>query len=140
VSAAADTSSAGSRSVKLTGSDAAGNTASISCPYTVLAPVTTITSLHQCLRVGPFRYRFKVPLKKLQGGKKVNRRSRVRVVTFKLDGKPDGSDRTRPFIAKIATARLSEGRHLLTADVLLQVPHSSTRIRRRQSFSFNTCA
>jgi Concanavalin A-like lectin/glucanases superfamily len=140
VSAAADTSSPGSRSVKLTGSDAAGNTASVSCPYTVLAPVTTITSLNQCLRLGPFRYRFKVPLKKLQGGKKVNRRSRVKVVTFELDRKPDGSDRTRPFVAKIDTSRLSEGRHVLTADVLLQVPHSSTRIRRRQSFSFNTCA
>jgi concanavalin A-like lectin/glucanase superfamily protein len=140
VSATPDTSSPGSKSVKLSASDVAGNSTTVSCPYTVLAPVTTITSLHQCLHIGPFRYRFKVPLKKLQGGKKVNRRSRVRVVRFKLDGRADGSDSRRPFVANIKTARLAEGRHVLSADVLLQIPRTGARFHRRQSFSFSTCA
>ena len=53
VSAAADTSSAGSKSVTLTASDAAGNVASKACPYTVgysfsgfLAPVNNPTTVN----------------------------------------------------------------------------------------------
>jgi hypothetical protein len=118
----------------------AGNTATISCPYTVQGPVTTITSLKQCLNIGPFTYRFKVPLKKLVGGKKVNRLSRVQVVRFKLDGKPDGSDNKRPFLANIKTAKLRQGKHVLSADIFLRVPNTTKRIHRKQSFSFNTCA
>ena len=157
-SAPADTSTAGARTAQITGLDNAGNSAVISCPYTVQpapvqpAPVQmvlgatahpeviTITNLSRCLRIGPFTYRFTVPLKKLQGGSKVNRRSRVTIVKFTLDGKRDGSDKKRPFIANINTSALSDGQHVLTADVLLQVPHTGKRFHRKQRFPFNTCA
>jgi hypothetical protein len=149
-SAPADTATAGAQTTQITGFDNAGNSADISCPYTVEpAPVQaatvqpaviTITNLNQCLRIGPFTYRFKVPLKKLQGSSKVNRRSRVTIVKFTLDGKRDGSDKKRPFIAKINTSALSDGQHVLTADVLLQVPRTGKRFHRKQRFPFNTCA
>jgi hypothetical protein len=113
----------------------------VSCPYDV-AQVTSvpIKSLKRCLPLGPFNYRFKVPLKKLVGGKKVNRRSRVTNVKFKIDGKSDGSDRKRPFVAGIDVSRLSEGRHVLSADIRLQVPGTHRTFRRKQRFAFSTCA
>jgi hypothetical protein len=141
VSAPADTSSAGKKTVRITGSDLAGDTATVSCPYTV-APLTSVAvkSLKRCLKTGPFNYRFKVPLKKLQGGRKVNRRSRVTVVRFKIDGKPDGSDRKRPFVAGINSSKLSEGKHVLTAAITLRVPGTTKTFRRKQKFAFSTCA
>jgi hypothetical protein len=140
-SAPADTSSAGKRTAKVTGSDLAGNTATGSCPYSV-APLTSVAvkSLKRCLKTGPFDYRFKVPLKKLQGGQKVNRRSRVTVVHFKIDGKSDGSDRKRPFVASINSSKLANGRHVLSADILLRVPGTKKSFRRKQNFAFSTCA
>jgi hypothetical protein len=140
-SAPADTSSAGHRTVSVTGSDVAGNNASASCPYSV-SPVTTVpvTSLKRCLPSGPFDYRFKVPLKKLVGGKKVNRLSRVRVVKFKIDGRPDGSDRKRPFVASINVSNLADGHHVLSADIRLQVPGTKKTFRRKQKFAFSTCS
>ncbi|HEY7631735.1 MAG TPA: LamG domain-containing protein, partial [Thermoleophilaceae bacterium] len=74
-SAAASTSSAGKKTVTVSGTDLAGNVGTASCPYTVAQQTSVaIKSLKRCLPTGPFTYRFKVPLKKLQGGKKVNRR------------------------------------------------------------------
>jgi concanavalin A-like lectin/glucanase superfamily protein len=71
-SAPADTSSAGHKTVTVTGSDVAGNKASASCPYDVSRLTSVpVKSLKRCLPSGPFNYRFKVPLKKLVGGKKV---------------------------------------------------------------------
>jgi hypothetical protein len=139
--APADTSSSGNKTARVTGSDVAGNRATISCPYSV-APLTSVAvkSLKRCLKTGPFNYRFKVPLKKLVGGKKVNRRSRVTVVKFRIDGKSDGSDRKRPFIANIKTARLSDGKHALTADISLRVPGTKKTFHRRQRFAFSTCS
>ena len=141
VSAPADTSSAGKKTVRVTGSDLAGNTATVSCPYTV-APLKSVAvkSLKRCLKTGPFNYRFKVPLKKLQGGRKVNRRSRVTVVRFKIDGKPDGSDRKRPFVASINSSKLRDGRHVLSAAITLRVPGTKKTFRRKQAFAFSTCA
>lgn len=140
-SAAASTSSAGKKTATVTGTDRAGNSGSASCPYTV-APLSSVPvkSLKRCLPTGPFNYRFKVPLKKLQGGKKVNRRSRVRVVRFKIDGKADGTDRKRPFIASINASKLAEGKHVLSADIQLQVPGTKKTFRRKQKFAFSTCA
>jgi hypothetical protein len=140
-SAAADTSSAGHKTVTVTGLDVAGNRASAGCPYDV-SPLSNVSvkSLKRCLPSGPFNYRFKVPLKKLVGGKKVNRRSRVTNVRFRIDGKPDGSDRKRPFIASIDVSRLSNGRHVLSADIRLQVPGTKKTFHRRQKFPFGTCA
>jgi len=127
--------------VTVSAKDVAGNTGTASCPYSVAALTSvSIKSLKRCLKTGPFNYRFKVPLKKLQGGKKVNRRSRVRVVKFKIDGKPDGSDRKRPFVANINASKLSEGKHVLSADIKLQVPGTKKTFRRKQKFAFSTCA
>jgi len=140
-SAPADTSTAGHRTATVTGSDVAGNTSSVSCPYEV-SPLKTVAvkSLKRCLPSGPFNYRFKVPLKKLVGGRKVNRRSRVTIVRFKLDGKRDGSDRKRPFIAGINVSRLADGRHVLAADIRLRVPGTKKTFRRKQKFGFSTCS
>jgi hypothetical protein len=140
-SAPANTSSTGHRTATISGSDVAGNVGSVSCPYDV-AQVTNVPvkSLKRCLPLGPFNYRFKVPLKKLVGSRKVNRRSRVTNVRFKIDGKPDGSDRKRPFIAGIDVSKLSEGKHVLSADIHLRVPGTPKTFRRRQRFAFSTCA
>ena len=140
-SAPADTSTPGHKTATVTGSDAAGNTASASCPYDV-SPLknVAVVSLKRCLPSGPFNYRFKVPLKKLVGGKKVNRRSRVTVVRFKLDGKRDGSDRKRPFVAGINVSKLADGKHVLSADIRLRVPGAKKTFRRRQKFGFSTCS
>jgi hypothetical protein len=137
----ADTSSAGSKHVAISARDMAGNTGTVTCPYGV-APLTNVTvkSLKRCLKTGPFNYRFKVPLKKLVGGKKVNRRSRVTVVRFRIDGKADGSDRTRPFVASIKTSGLKDGKHVLRADITLRVPGTKKSFRRRQKFGFSTCS
>jgi hypothetical protein len=140
-SAVAGTSSAGKKSVTVSGTDLAGNVGSASCPYTVARQTSvSIKSLKRCLPTGPFTYRFKVPLKKLQGGKKVNRRSRVRVVKFKIDGKADGSDRKRPFVASINVSKLADGKHVLSADIKLQVPGTKKTFRRKQKFAFSTCS
>ena len=140
-SAPADTGAAGRKTATVTGSDAAGNNGSASCPYDV-SPLKSVTvkSLKRCLPSGPFNYRFKVPLKKLVSGKRVNRRSRVTVVKFKLDGKTDGSDRKRPFIASINVSKLADGRHVLSADIRLRVPGTKKTFRRRQRFGFSTCS
>jgi hypothetical protein len=140
-SAPPDTSSAGHKNVTITGSDAAGNKASVSCPYSV-SPLSNVTvkSLKRCLPTGPFNYRFKVPLKKLVGGKKVNRRSRVTTVKFKIDGKADGSDRKRPFVASINVSKLADGAHVLSADIRLRVPGTKKTFRRSQRFAFSTCS
>jgi hypothetical protein len=139
-SSPADTSSVGHKTVTVTGSDVAGNKASASCPYDV-SRVTSVPvkSLKHCLPSGPFNYRFKVPLKKLVGGKKVNRRSRVTTVKFKIDGKPDGSDRKRPFVAGINVSNLADGAHVLSADIRLRVPGTKKTFRRSQRFAFSTC-
>jgi hypothetical protein len=140
-SAPANTSSSGSKHVTVSGQDAAGNTGTVSCPYNV-GPLTSIPikSLRRCLKTGPFDYRFKVPLKKLVGGKKVKRRSRVTVVKFRIDGRADGSDRKRPFVASIKTATLADGKHVLTADIGLRVPGTKKTFRRKQKFAFSTCS
>jgi len=140
-SAPADTASAGHKTVTVTGSDAAGNRGSVSCPYDV-SPLSNVTvkSLKRCLPSGPFNYRFKVPLKKLVGGQKVNRRSRVTTVKFKIDGKADGSDRKRPFIASINASKLADGAHVLSADIRLRVPGTKKTFRRKQRFAFSTCS
>jgi hypothetical protein len=140
-SAPADTSSAAHKTVTVTGSDSAGNRASVSCPYSV-SPLSNVTvkSLKRCLPSGPFNYRFKVPLKKLAGGKKVNRRSRVTTVKFKIDGKADGSDRKRPFVASINVSKLADGAHVLSADIRLRVPGTKKTFRRSQRFAFSTCS
>jgi len=139
-SAPADTSSSGHRTVTVTGSDVAGNHASASCPYDVsqLSNVA-VKSLKRCLPSGPFNYRFKVPLKKLVGTKKVNRRSRVTTVKFQIDGKRDGSDSKRPFVASINVSNLADGKHVLSADIRLRVPGTGKTFRRRQKFAFSTC-
>jgi hypothetical protein len=140
-SAPAHTTSAGHKTVTVTGSDLAGNHASASCPYDVSqVSNVTVKSLKRCLPSGPFNYRFKVPLKKLVGNKKVNRRSRVTTVKFQIDGKADGSDRKRPFVASINVSNLADGTHVLSADIRLRVPGTGKTFRRKQKFGFSTCS
>lgn len=102
-----------------------------------------------CLRIGNIVHRFKVKLKKVQGGLLVNRVSRVTIVLFALDRRASGSDRTRPFYALVAGAALRPGKHVLRADVRLKVPKfmqkrfprrfKRTRFRRKLKFPFKTC-
>ena len=62
-------------------------------------------------------HRFGIKLKKLSGGLLVNRRARVQIVYFSLDGRRSGSDRKRPYYALVAGRVLTAGRHVLRADV-----------------------
>lgn len=93
-----------------------------------------------CLRRGSFTHRFRVALKKRRNGTLVNRRSRVRLVTFTLDGRPNGSARRRPFVAVVNGATLTAGPHVLRATVRLRVPNTTKRFTRRLVFRFNGCA
>lgn len=92
-----------------------------------------------CLRRGAFKHRFKVGLKKRRAGARVNRRSRVRLVTFTLDGKPNGKARRRPFVAVVNGATLTPGPHVLRATVKLRVPNTTKRFTRKLVFRFNGC-
>jgi Tol biopolymer transport system component len=104
------------------------------------SPVKTVvlTSLGACVRRGSFSYRFGVTMRRLRGNTVVLRRSRVTIVRFTLDGKPNGSDRRRPFLVTIDGTHLSAGRHLLRADVRLRAHHR--RIYRRVlTLRFSAC-
>lgn len=92
-----------------------------------------------CLRRGSFRHRFRVALKKRSRDGLVNRRSRVRLVRFTLDGRRNGVDRRRPFVTIVNGATLSPGAHVLRATVHLRVPRSQRRFVRRLVFRFNGC-
>jgi hypothetical protein len=94
-----------------------------------------------CLRRGGFIHRFRVKLKKrTRGGQLVNRLSRVRIVRFTLDGRPNGRDRRRPFLAVVNGATLTPGAHVLRARIDLRVPNSRRRFRRNITYRFNGCA
>jgi hypothetical protein len=69
----------------------------------------------------------------------VNRRSRVTLVIFTLDGRPNGTDGKRPFVATVFGTKLTPGKHTLTSDVRLQVPKTEKKFRKKFSFTFNTC-
>jgi hypothetical protein len=92
-----------------------------------------------CVRIGNFVHRFPVALKKKVKGLPVNRRSRVTLVIFTLDGRPDGTDRKRPFVATVLGTKLTPGKHTLTSDVRLQVPKTKKKFRKKFSFTFSTC-
>jgi hypothetical protein len=92
-----------------------------------------------CLRIGNFKHRFPIALKKKTKGVPVNRLSRVTVVIFTLDGKPNGKDSKRPFFAVVNGLKLTPGTHTLKADVRLQVPKTKKKFRKRFSFTFKTC-
>ena len=92
-----------------------------------------------CLRRGQYAHRFPVKLKKKVNGIPVNRRSRVRVVIITLDGRPNGKDTKRPFVAVVDGTTLSDGAHVLTADIRLQVPKTNKKFRKRFSFTFSAC-
>ena len=93
-----------------------------------------------CLRRGSFRHRFRVALKKRSRDRLVNRRSRVRLVRFTLDGRPNGTDRRRPFLTTVNGATLTPGAHVLRATVHLRVPGTNRRFVRRLAYRFNGCA
>jgi hypothetical protein len=69
----------------------------------------------------------------------VNRRSRVRLVRFFLDNRPNGNDRRRPFLAIVRGSTLTAGPHILRATISLRVPNSRLRFTRRITYSFNGC-
>lgn len=93
-----------------------------------------------CLRRGTFRHRFRVALKRRSRDRLVNRRSRVRLVRFTLDGRPNGFDRRRPFLTTVNGATLTPGEHVLGATVHLRVPNTNRRFVRRLVYRFNGCA
>ena len=93
-----------------------------------------------CLRRGSFTHRFRVNLKKRRNGQLVNRRSRVRIVRFTLDGRLIGVDRRRPFVAVVRGSTLTPGPHVLRARVSLRVPRTGKRFTRRLAFRFNGCS
>lgn len=93
-----------------------------------------------CLRRGAFRHRFRVALKKRSRDRLVNRRSRVRLVRFTLDGRPNGTDRRRPFLTTVNGSTLTPGAHVLRATVHLRVPGTNRRFVRRLVYRFNGCA
>jgi hypothetical protein len=64
----------------------------------------------------------------------------VTTVRFKIDGKPDGSDRKRPFIASINASKLADGAHVLSAEIRLRVRGTRRTFRRHQRFAFSTCS
>jgi hypothetical protein len=92
-----------------------------------------------CVRIGNFQHRFPIALKKKVKGVTVNRLSRVTVVIFKLDSKPNGKDSKRPFFAVVDGTKLTPGSHTLKADVRLQVPTTKKKFRKQFSFTFKTC-
>lgn len=94
-----------------------------------------------CVRTrGEVLHRFRVELKKKPRGRGlVNRGSRVRLVKFRLDGKPKGGDRRTPFLVTMKGAKLKPGGHTLVADVRLQVPRSKKKLRKKLTFKFDAC-
>lgn len=91
-------------------------------------------------RRGRVVHRFRIKLKKKsRGGGLVNRRSRVKAVRFKLDGKAKGTDRRPPFLVAMKGAKLKPGGHTLVADVRLQVPRSKKKRRKKLTFKFDAC-
>ena len=96
-------------------------------------------ALFGCLRMGNFQHRFPIALKKRVKGVPVNRLSRVQVVLFTLDGKPNGKDSKRPFFAVVNGLTLTKGTHKLKADVRLQVPKTKKKFRKQFAFTFKTC-
>jgi len=92
-----------------------------------------------CVRIGNFLHRFAIALKKKVKGQKVNRLSRVTLVVFTLDGKADGKDTTRPFVAIVDGRTLTPGTHTLKADVRLQVPKTKKKFRKKFGFTFKAC-
>ncbi len=103
-----------------------------------------------CLRIGNFKHRFGVALKKTRAGLIVNRVSRVKLVKFSLDGGTAGSDNRRPYVIFVSGLVLKPGSHVLRATVSMQVPKSlvkrypkrfrKTKFTRKLRFPFKTCA
>jgi hypothetical protein len=92
-----------------------------------------------CTRRGSFVHRFRVKLKKRRGGLIVNRRSRVQVVAFSLDGRASGSDRRRPYLADVDGSVLGAGAHTLRGTVRLRIPGTERRFVKRLRFAFKAC-
>ena len=92
-----------------------------------------------CVSARAVSHRFRVTMRTRGRGAKRLRRSRVRHVSFRLDGRRAGVDRRRPFVAKV-NRKLKPGRHVLTARVLLRVPGSGKAFRRKLVYRFRVCS